>query len=802
MKTQLAETNVLEALEDSVVFTIISNNYIHYARALKKSLQESNPELDLVIFVVDKENIALYDDLNIVNINQLNIPNLNKFLFRYSILEANTAIKPWCFEYLFKKFNHVLYLDPDIYVYKSLDILKNETLCQKLMLLTPHILHPILDNKTPSEQSFLKAGIYNLGFLMLNKHPSLNNFIEWWKSKLETLCLNRQAEGLFVDQKWMDLAPSLFEDVYILKDYGYNIAYWNLQERSTDNVVFVHYSGICEDVLTTGSISKHQTRFAISGIGKFAKLYLDYWKLINIRTEIFEYYYDLFNNGVVISQQMRDIYNFGDMSKIITDPFNESDFFDKIIDKQIKDIIGLHNIEYSSISNYRWMSKYVFVKLQDEATKFTIKINHNIAYISNLELKFVLDGKIIHSQIIANNINIISFNLPENASKILQIIASNTFFPKDFNLEDDRELSVMVQYIGTNVGLILDNQVNKNFHSKPTIQAVGYCNHATGVGKWLRNFTDAIKIKKTTNIDNLLDFNEDINIFFINGDTNIGSILDYSNIKNKYNIGVWCWELENFPNEWVYNSKILNEVWGISLFTTQSIAKSLYIPCITMPACIEFNVEAANKKMYNIPQKFIFLNIFDDNSISERKNPIQLIETFKKTFKYRSDVCLIIKTNTSKLDKYAIKDKVIIINEILTEQSIYNLHNCADCFISLHRAEGFGLNLAESMYLGKPVIATGWSGNLDFMNNQNSFLVDYTLVKVGDNNQPYKSNEYWAQPDLEHAGELMDFVLNNNTTKKSKLGQETIKSKYNKNTVSRFLEERIQAIVKKPQILR
>jgi glycosyltransferase involved in cell wall biosynthesis len=163
----------------------------------------------------------------------------------------------------------------------------------------------------------------------------------------------------------------------------------------------------------------------------------------------------------------------------------------------------------------------------------------------------------------------------------------------------------------------------------------------------------------------------------------------------------------------------------------------------------------------------VFLFAFGVRSILERKNPLGLIEAFRRAFGSGEQVRLVLKTThgnrqtTEALVRAAGDPRVIVMDRILERREINTLMALSDCYVSLHRSEGFGLTLAEAMALGKPVIATGYSANLDFMRPGNSFLVDCRLVPLEQDYGPYLRGSTWAEPDLDHAADLMRHVHDN-----------------------------------------
>ncbi len=239
-------------------FTICANNYLARALVLGDSLKRNDPAADFYIVLADKAAPSVdYSSLGhpILFIEQ--IENKAGHLWsRYNTVELSTSIKPRAFQYFFaeKQADPVVFLDPDIAVYAKLDEVYRQ-LEQSDILLTPHILQPIpYDGLTPWETPFHRVGIFNLGFLAVKRTENTGRFLQWWKERTYEFGYNRQQEGLFTDQIFINHVPVFFEKVSILKHPGYNMAPWNLQERrltrqddgylvnGTYPLVFFHFS--------------------------------------------------------------------------------------------------------------------------------------------------------------------------------------------------------------------------------------------------------------------------------------------------------------------------------------------------------------------------------------------------------------------------------------------------------------------------------------------------------------------------------------------------------------------------------
>lgn len=236
----------------------------------------------------------------------------------------------------------------------------------------------------------------------------------------------------------------------------------------------------------------------------------------------------------------------------------------------------------------------------------------------------------------------------------------------------------------------------------------------------------------------------------------------------RHTIGYWAWEVSAFPTQFASAFDHLDEVWTGSKHVADAVSRSARRPVHVIPQPVSLDPASGSAPTpAGVPEGFRFLFAFDYLSVFERKNPLAVIRAFERAFPTPSEAVLIIKalnaerdpTARERLWAAAARPDIHLIERRLTRAERDGLLNGADCYVSLHRAEGFGYTLAEAMWLGKPVIATGYSGNLDFMTAENSYLVDYGLVPIGSGNDPYPPDGVWAEPDVEHAARLMRQVF-------------------------------------------
>ena len=263
----------------------------------------------------------------------------------------------------------------------------------------------------------------------------------------------------------------------------------------------------------------------------------------------------------------------------------------------------------------------------------------------------------------------------------------------------------------------------------------------------------------------------DINLLCVNADMTPQFARDAGPgiFLNRYTIGTWAWETEELPPYLFGALDWVDEVWVPSEYARRAVQKVTEKPVFTFhhpitPPPVDPTVTRAT---LGLPDAFTFLFIFDYFSVARRKNPDGLVAAFKQAFGPGEGPVLVIKTiNADRrpddagalADSARSRDDIVIIDRYMPSDHKNALIALADCYVSLHRSEGFGLTLAEAMALGKPVIATGYSGNLDFMTAENSYLVMARPVLVGGDSAIYPANGRWGEPDLADAARLMRHV--------------------------------------------
>lgn len=327
------------------VFTSAALNYIPKVRILFKSLQKYHPDWTFNLLLIDKipENFCLNDeDFKIItSVADLEIRDFVGWSFCHTITELSTAAKPWMLQKLLLNSGSggkVIYLDPDTVVFSPLTEITN-ALDESSILLTPHQVTPELDVSAiiDNEICSLKHGIYNLGFIAVKNSPVGNKFAKWWTERTYYFCRDDIPNGLFTDQKWIDLVPALFPEVAILLSTRYNVATWNITTRHlslTENgsylvdglpLGFYHFTGF--------DSGNHFIMAAKNGANNFALTKLISW--YNSEVELLKkdpltqsaWHFGFFESGNPISKDQRIVYRARrDLQTAFPDPYVRNGF--------------------------------------------------------------------------------------------------------------------------------------------------------------------------------------------------------------------------------------------------------------------------------------------------------------------------------------------------------------------------------------------------------------------------------------------------------------------------------------------
>ena len=283
-------------------------------------------------------------------------------------------------------------------------------------------------------------------------------------------------------------------------------------------------------------------------------------------------------------------------------------------------------------------------------------------------------------------------------------------------------------------------------------------------------------------------------------------------LRGRRVISYWHWEIDKFPRKWQPALELVDEIWVASEFVEQLVKRVTDKPVVRIPHAIDVKIlRPYSRTEFALPDdRFLFLFNFDFYSFADRKNPWATIEAFRRAFPISEDrVGLVIKCHHGErhLEKFILLQeladhdpRITILDCLLSREEMYGLQSVCDAYVSLHRSEGFGLGMAECMALGKPVIGTGYSGNLEFMDSENSCLVNYTLIPV----KPgqfiyYEPGWMWADPDVDHAAKYMVRLFEDPDYRQriSDRAAADMAARYNHQTVGKIIKDRLDSLNKR-----
>ncbi len=840
--------------------TIVAKNYLPFARVLARSFAEHHPEGRFFVLLIDRNDGYIApetEDFTLVEVEELgNVPELDAFLMKYTILEASTAVKPYFLAYLFERYEleTLVYFDPDILILDGLDELAAR-LEESSIVLTPHLTSPIDDDAHPGELAILQAGAYNLGFLALRRSAATERLLPWWQSRLYDQCVVRIDRGLFVDQKWMDLVPGMFGGggaVHILDGTGYNVAYWNLHGREVaetgsgwraggDPLVFFHFSGI--DPESLGRVSKYQDRFTLASLGAAAELYRRYRDLLFAagyrECKSWPYAFGRFAGGAAIPDLARQLYHSLPPARrrAFGDPFageGEGSFFQWLnqplrggrrrppylsrlqgrlrasrpdLVKSFPDAEGSDFPAFSS-----WLLDYGrFEYKLDEAFLATLHRESRATLFTAGGFKRRVENRL--KRLAATEAGL---EVRRSAKRLLGRRRSQALRAR-LRPRPDHAPQVAARRLPAPSSL-----------ERLGINLVGYLQAETGMGEAARSLARAFA---TTGVPvslhslelNVLarrgdetfaavrsDFPHDVNLFVVNADQvmPVWEHLGSDVFGGRYNVGFWLWELETFPDTLRGAFDVLHEIWTPSTFCADAISEISPLPVRRVPLPVVPTAgERFDRRHFGLPEDaFIFFFMFNFLSYFERKNPLAVVRAFRQAFSADDDALLLLKTSQSDFAPQAAEalrreiegSNVRLIDEYLSRDEITSLTALADGYVSLHRSEGYGLTLAEAMFHGKPVIATPYSGNADFMNLGNGYPVDYRLVELAEDAGPYPAGGRWAEPSVEHAAERMREVYDHRERARAvgERARADVARELGLEPIGRLLERRFEEIVR------
>lgn len=738
--------------------TVVSKNHLAYARVVCESFRRHHPSAPFFVLLADGNKgqfCARHEPFELIELDDLRIPDLPRLCFQYDILELNCAAKPYLLQYVLQRPGNskLVYLDADTFVFRQLTEAW-ELLDRHSIVLTPHLISEAEeDGRKPGERHIMESGVYNAGFLGVRKDATTERFMNWWSRRVYDKCIADPRLGLFVDQRWLDLVPGLFDGVCILRHAGYNFGHWGLTHRDLEiqndgqmrvndaPLALFHFSGV--DVERPEFISKYQDRFSFDDKPALKPLFEDYAARVRAagyaECQKYAYAYASFDNGVPIPRDVRRFYwSLGDGVRRFGNPFATAGAasFWKWLRAEAHVGSGVSRLWY-----------HVHATRPDLRQAFPdIFGKDRLAFLSWATTRGCAEHGIPRVFEPAGPPAVCEpgFGRPRSPTAAE---------PPGVNVAGN---GMSEKGVGEAVRAMVRSL---------TAARIPYCvidQPDSGSANRDRTLVDVLQ--ENPYPVNLIHFNAVALPWFVH-------VRGPKFFRGKYNIGYWLWELPELPEAFHGSFAYLDEVWVSSNYCLESVSRVSPVPVVKMPLALpveSMRTKGVGRDYFGLQERdCVFLFMFDAHSVVERKNPSGVIQAFKRAFPTDPDVRLVLKlAHGTRRIQQALQDeagdsRIVVIDRVFDREEINSLIEVSDCYVSLHRSEGFGLTLAEAMALGKPVIATGYSANLDFMNASNSLLVQYEMVRLARDFPPYPRGSPWADPDIDHAAELMQAVYEN-----------------------------------------
>lgn len=696
---------------------------------------------------------AWYDpDWLVVEAEELGIPNFRDFSFRYDIMELNTAVKPYMFRHLFdeRSYDAVLYFDPDIEIFRPLDGVVARLRDGASFVMTPHLCAPSEGNAEPNDFTIMRAGIYNLGFVGVGRCAESERIVDWWARRLRFYCFNAQEQGIFVDQKFMDLVPGFAPRAHVSPDVTLNVAYWNLRQRPLEQdgegwrvggemLSFFHYSGF--DPRKPTRLSKHDPGMDGAMPDPLRRLTAGYAErlLANGYGTISgsTYAYGRFASGTTIHPLVRQM--FREWHKFWPDdPFETYEAF---LDEPWpwaarQPRCGCYVSNFMKFLHSRFPSLWARLDLNHPAPA-----------------KDLVDWFVLHAA------NELRFDLPLIEPAAARLGICHYVSPRPVPPPRSGAKVTVVGYLRTASGV---GEVGRQTLLTLAAGGIAVEGHdvALNVAAKREDESCAALLRPRGNAP--------VQIFNINADQ-LAAVVAHTRAAlpaHALRINIPFWELGRFPAAWLPNFAEMDDIWAPSRFIQTALAGRVAKPVIHIPVAIELAPPPVlPREQFGLPAcRFLFFYAFDFLSFMERKNPRGVVAAFRAAFPRRGTAGLVLKCMNGALtpDQLAAfraeidgDPDIFLVDATLQRSETLGLIAATDAIVSLHRSEGLGLLIAEAMLLGKPVIATDYSASREFVSDATGYPVGYELVPVREGEYPFHEGQVWAAPDVAHAAWLM-----------------------------------------------
>lgn len=749
-------------------FSIFDKNYYRKASVCLRSFSLNHP--NVAMFALDISDEFVTDALPVrllpttsIGLDEVQLANMAKM---FSVTEFSTALKPWAIETLLlnEGFETVIYLDPDLYWLCPIPTTRLSESDGFNIRLTPHILEPPTLTPALSLESIANAGAFNLGFGIF--HRSSLDFVNLWRNHVSINAVTAPDRGRFTDQRFMDFAPSLTR-TEVIRDPGYNVAYWNLHERKLsmvgsagsecysvngESLTFFHFSGF--DEWQPYRLTKHKVLQPTLHLESEAVLSL-------------------------INDYSKKVHSSGTPGSLKPDGYNKLNRED-VLPRELGLALSLALDEVSQTDgSHRALnllgSPNLIRKLMatPESASSPISRVGRILWSVRPDLQFAFPQRDSREYR-----NWLSHNYPACFGSDVGL-EREALTPRGSGVQPESNASTLIVSIGAKalgISAIAD-QVEMSLESSAISHLRLKSPH--------HDAFDSISVEEA-----VLKLSEphELTIWCMNPnslpESTIKHLISQDTCSSR--VAIWWWELETPPSKWRPFLTLFDEVWTLTPFVHHALSKLNPTKVRLAPLALKFQSNSWEAtytdrscrtervvdfvKASKAHGKFVVLTKLDFLSSFDRKGLMFAIRAFQESLGANRNCILVIKSTNASAEPRIFSDvaakifdsrNIFLFDETLSARGNADLYSFCDVFLSLHRSEGLGLNILEAVAAGIPTIATSYGGFTDLLREEDYISVPFSMAPVEDVCRRYEPTGHWATPDLLEASRQLSNVYSN-----------------------------------------
>ncbi|MBV9801462.1 MAG: glycosyltransferase [Solirubrobacterales bacterium] len=761
--------------------SIADREMLPHARVLAGALQRHFPTAHVVVVALDPTSAGLSEPFETLTVDEVAGPYTAELALQPGFETTAARLCPLLLNHAIGQGAEVaVYMGPALCVYDSFhDVL--ELASQRGVVVARRVSCLPDDDKRPGYADLLAAGQISPGFVAVARGEVGERFLAWWSRRLE-----EQDGG---SARWLELAPDLFPSVAVLDDPGCNVSYWNLHERPLTRrgekllaaerpLRFVDFTGVRPD--RPYWLNDAGTRVRVIDDPVLAELCGEYAERVR-------------QAGWATSRSDN-----GETEKL-----GNGLYFDEVM-RVLRTEAAKSGNDFGDLSTVPAAEAFASW-LQEPAERGAGRLNRYLlgAYRVRPDLQKAfpdLDGADVEA--------LIAWAWQHGRHELR--LATELLPPPPGGLElvENAHLAVnVIGFLRETLGLAEAARLYVT-----ALQAAGVPVATSAIAPELPTRRSGGKTTRRYGThphqELRIPFEPAFNLACVNGDHLDALVREAGEevLGGRPTIGQWYWETDVLPPSWLPAFQHLEEVWVGSRFVAENLARLSPVPVVVIPPAVVVPDPSGISLEIAQDPRFTFMFMLDFFSTLRRKNAVGVVEAFTRAFAPGEGPRLLMKTINGRFRpeaqaelrlRMADRPDIELMDVYLEPRQIAALLARADCYVSLHRSEGFGLTLAESMALGTPVIATDYSGNTDFTTPQNSYLVDWTAAQVGPGCDVYPAEGRWADPDLDHAAELMRHVWRkpDEARAKAERARRDIQSRYAPQATGRLARARLQNLL-------